>query len=52
VLFGLDRSHVESVMVAGRFVVRGRRLTSLDAEGARARAREAAGRLWTRMAAL
>lgn len=51
-LFGMDRSHVESVMVAGRWVVRGRRLVNVDAEKARARAREAALGLWQRKAAL
>ena len=51
-LFGLDRSHVASVMVAGRFVVRERRLTTLDAETAMARARRAAPLLWQRMAKL
>jgi putative selenium metabolism protein SsnA len=52
VLFGLDRSHVRSVMVAGRFVVKDRRLTTLDADHALARARDAAAKLWARMAAL
>lgn len=51
-LFGLDRSHVQSVMVAGRFVVRDRLVTGVDADAAMARARDAAGRLWARMAAL
>ena len=48
-LFGVDRSHVSSVMVAGRWVVRERRLTSVDASAAFARAREAAPELWKRM---
>jgi hypothetical protein len=39
-------------MVAGRWVLRGRRLVTVDAEAAYARAREAARRLWERMAAL
>ena len=51
-LFGIDRSHVASVMVAGRWVVRDRRLVNVDVEAAYARAREAAPRLWERMAAL
>jgi putative selenium metabolism protein SsnA len=51
-LFGIDRSHVESVMVAGRFVVRDRRVTSVDAPAAMARAQQAASGLWRRMAAL
>jgi cytosine/adenosine deaminase-related metal-dependent hydrolase len=51
-LFGLDRSHVSSVMVAGRFVVRDRRLTTVDAGATMARARRAAHGLWDRMARL
>ncbi|HET8648183.1 MAG TPA: amidohydrolase family protein, partial [Vicinamibacteria bacterium] len=51
-LFGIDRSHVEAVLVAGRWVVRGRRLATVDAAAACARAREAARALWGRMAAL
>ena len=47
-LFGIDRSHVRSVMVAGRFVVRDRRLVTVDAGAVFARAREAAPRLWSR----
>jgi len=52
VLFGLDRSHVRSTMVAGRFVLRDRRITGVDEAAVLARAREAAGRLWERMARL
>jgi cytosine/adenosine deaminase-related metal-dependent hydrolase len=48
-LFGLDRSHVRSTMVAGRFVLRDRRITSVDESAVLARAREAAARLWERM---
>jgi cytosine/adenosine deaminase-related metal-dependent hydrolase len=51
-LFGIDRSHVRSVMVDGRWVVRDRKLVTVDAEAAFARAREAAPRLWQRMEAL
>jgi len=51
-LFGLDRSHVRSTMVAGRFVLRDRRLTSVDEPAVLARARAAAERLWERMQAL
>jgi putative selenium metabolism protein SsnA len=51
-LFGLDRSHVHSVLVAGRFVVRERAVVTLDAHAVRARAREAAAALWARMAGL
>jgi putative selenium metabolism protein SsnA len=48
-LFGMDRSHVRSVMVAGRWVLRDRRLASVDAADAFARARNAARDLWVRM---
>jgi putative selenium metabolism protein SsnA len=48
-LFGVDRSHVASVMVAGRWVVRERRLANVDVEAVFARARSAAGGLWRRM---
>jgi putative selenium metabolism protein SsnA len=51
-LFGLDRSHVRSVVVAGRFVLRDRRLTSVDEQAVFARARPAATALWERMARL
>jgi putative selenium metabolism protein SsnA len=48
-LFAMDRSHVRSVMVNGRFVVRDRRLTTVDVEKAHARSRAAAPELWRRM---
>jgi putative selenium metabolism protein SsnA len=48
-LFGLDRSHVRSTMVAGRFVLRDRRLTTVDEGEVLARARHAAQALWDRM---
>jgi putative selenium metabolism protein SsnA len=48
-LFGVDRSHVRSVMVAGRFVVRDRRVTGVDAGAAFSRARAVALELWRRM---
>jgi putative selenium metabolism protein SsnA len=48
-LFGVDRSHVRSVMVAGRWVVRDRRVTGVDAAAAFARARAAAPEVWRRM---
>lgn len=51
-LFAMDRSHVRSVMVNGRFVVRDRRLTTVDADAAFARARQAAPELWRRMSLL
>jgi putative selenium metabolism protein SsnA len=49
-LFGLDRSHVRSTMVAGRFVLRDRRVATVDEEAVFARARRAAAALWKRMA--
>ena len=48
-LFGVDRSHVRSVMVAGRWVVRDRRVTGVDSAAAFARARAAAPEVWRRM---
>jgi putative selenium metabolism protein SsnA len=48
-LFGLDRSHVRSTMVAGRFVLRDRRVTTVDETAVIARARTAAAALWERM---
>ena len=48
-LFGIDRSHVRSVMVAGRWVLRDRRLVTVDAADAFARARTAARDVWSRM---
>jgi putative selenium metabolism protein SsnA len=48
-LFGIDRSHVRSVMVAGRWVLRDRRLATVDAADAFARARNGARDLWSRM---
>lgn len=48
-LFGLDRSHVRSTMVAGRFVLRDRRVTGVDEAAVFARARRAAEALWGRM---
>jgi len=51
-LFGLDRSHLRSVMVAGRFVLRDRRLTNVDEAAVFARARAASAALWERMARL
>jgi putative selenium metabolism protein SsnA len=48
-MFGLDASRVRDVMVAGRWVVRERRLTLADQDEIAATAREAAGRLWRRM---
>jgi putative selenium metabolism protein SsnA len=48
-LFGLDRSHVSSVLVAGRFVLRDRRLAHVDERLVHERVRRAAAALWQRM---
>jgi putative selenium metabolism protein SsnA len=48
-LFGLDRSHVRCVMVAGRFIVRDRRIVTVDVEEVYRRARGTAKALWWRM---
>jgi putative selenium metabolism protein SsnA len=48
-LFGIDRSHVRSVIVEGRWIVRDWQLVTVDAEAVLARARDAAPRLWRRM---
>jgi putative selenium metabolism protein SsnA len=48
--FGIGGSSVESVMVAGKWVLWNRRLTSLDEESVMMRARQSASRLWERMA--
>jgi putative selenium metabolism protein SsnA len=49
VLFGLDRSHVRSTLVGGRFVLRDRRLTTVDEVAVFVGARRAAEALWRRM---
>ena len=48
-MFGLDAARVRDVMVAGRWVVRDRRLVSADQEEIAALARVTAARLWERM---
>ena len=48
-MFGLDAARVRDVMVAGRWVVRDRRLTGADQDEIAARARTAAAGLWQRM---
>ena len=49
-LFGMDRGHVASVVVAGRFVVRDRALVNVDGAGIARDARAASAALWERMA--
>jgi putative selenium metabolism protein SsnA len=48
-LFGVDRSHVRSVMVAGQWVVQERQILTVDVPRTLARARETARGLWKRM---
>ena len=48
-LFGIDRSHVRSTIVAGRFVLRDRALATVNEAEVFTRARAAAGALWERM---
>jgi len=48
-MFGMSSQQVESVMVAGEWVMQDRRLCGVDEEEVRARARVEAKRLWTRM---
>jgi putative selenium metabolism protein SsnA len=51
-LFGIDRSHVRSVLVAGRWVVRDRRLIRRDAAAAFTSAQAEARRVWQRLESL
>jgi putative selenium metabolism protein SsnA len=51
-LFGLDRSHVAAVMVAGRWIVWDRGLQTFDPKPVFTRARAAAPALWERMAGI
>ncbi len=51
-LFGIHRNHVESVLVGGRWVVRGRKLVDIDLGETYARAREVASGLWKKMASV
>jgi cytosine/adenosine deaminase-related metal-dependent hydrolase len=48
-VFGLQARHVRDVMVAGRWVVRDRRMVQTDDEELTAKSREVAERLWRRM---
>lgn len=50
--FGLSARAVRDVLVAGRVVVRDRRLATADQEGLAAEARTVAGRLWERLDAI
>lgn len=48
-LFGIDAQHVNSTMVAGRWLMRDRQVLEMDEERIHARARELAGALWKRI---
>ena len=48
-IFGMDGHHVNSTMVAGRWLMRNRQLLTLDEVRIHARARELAQALWNRM---
>jgi cytosine/adenosine deaminase-related metal-dependent hydrolase len=47
-LFGTKSDHVADVMIAGNFVMRGKRLLNLEVASAYQKSREAAARLWRR----
>jgi cytosine/adenosine deaminase-related metal-dependent hydrolase len=49
VVYGLNRSHVESVISDGRWIVRDRRCTRVDQDTIIAEARQQARRLWDRL---
>jgi putative selenium metabolism protein SsnA len=48
-LFGIDAQHVNSTMVAGRWLMRDRRVQEMDEQRIHARARELARALWKRL---
>src|SRR6266571_3528598 len=48
-IFGMDAHHVNSTMVAGRWLMRNRQLLTIDEARIHARARELAEALWKRM---
>jgi putative selenium metabolism protein SsnA len=48
-VFGVDRSHVRDVMVAGRWVVRNHKIVAVDVGALRAQASAVAEGLWHRM---
>lgn len=48
-IFGIDAQHVNSTMVAGRWLMRNRELLALDEERIHAHTRELAEALWKRM---
>ena len=48
-IFGMDAHHVDSTMVAGRWLMRNRQLLTVDEARIAARARELSAALWQRM---
>lgn len=48
-LFGIDAQHVNSTMIAGRWLMRDRQVLDLDEERVHARARELSNALWQRI---
>jgi cytosine/adenosine deaminase-related metal-dependent hydrolase len=48
-VFGMDARHVNSTMVAGRWLMRDRQLLTVDEAGIHARSRELARALWQRI---
>lgn len=48
-LFGIDAQHVNSTMVAGRWLMRDRQVLEMDEERIHARSRELAAELWKRI---
>ena len=48
-IFGMDGQHINSTMVAGRWLMRNRQLLTIDEERIAARARELSQALWQRM---
>jgi putative selenium metabolism protein SsnA len=48
-LFGIDAQHINSTMVAGRWLMRDRQLVAMDEQRIHARARELASALWKRI---
>ena len=49
IIFGVDGTQVDTTIVGGRVLMRGRKLLTLDEEEICAKARELAGRLWERI---
>lgn len=49
-VYGLDSSHIDSVISSGKLIVHGKKLVSQDEEEILAKAREQAERLWEKLA--